>query len=533
MIWMATGSFQFAFKLFTAFAASVVALAGMADAQTLRIGTKVTPSSIDPHYHASGENSAILPHLYDALVRLDHDLNPQPGLATAWRLVSDDVWEFDLRQNVRFHDGAPFTAEDVAFTIERIPNVRNSPGSYEILTKRIARVEIVSPHRIRFHTDGTYPFLDRDLSGVMIIPRKLGLDVEARAFNAGDAAIGTGPYRFVSWAPGQQLVFTRNEEYWDGAPQWQDVFFIPISNDPTRIAALLNSEVDIIDHVPLADRAQLKTNQEISLVESPAARIMFVHLDSARTNSPFVADIHGKPLERNPLQNPSVRRALSLAIDREAIVNYLLDGAGEPASQILPAMFEGSNPALKPEKPDRARAKALLAEAGYPDGFRITLHSPSDRYPNDAKVAQALAQMWWRIGVITEVETMTRNVFFPAAARQEFSAYFSGWGETSVAMALSGLIHSYDAEKGFGQGNRARYKNETADALIEEALVTVDADRRNALLAEAQQIVFRDDQGLIPIYHPSYAWATRRNVKFDANVEGVTQAMRAEPMALH
>lgn len=526
---MAIHLFHYFFKALVAVIAGVFFLTCTANAQSLRIGTKVTPSSIDPHYHASGENSAILPHIYDALIRLDHDLHPTPGLATDWRLIGEDVWEFDLRRDVRFHDGSPFTAEDVAFTIERVPNVRNSPGSYAILTKRIAKVEIVSPHRIRFHTDGPYPFLDHDLSGVMIIPKKLGLEVEARAFNAGDAAIGTGPYRYVSWAPGQKLVFARNDDYWGDAPAWKDVVFTPISNDPTRIAALLNNEVDLIDHVPLADRAQLKVNEAVSLVEGPAARIMFVHVDSDRVASPFVAGANGKPLGENPLQNPLVRRALSLAIDRHAIVNYLLDGAGEPASQILPGMFEGTNTSIKPEATNADHARALLAQAGYPDGFRLTLHSPSDRYPNDAKVAQAIAQMWWRIGVITKVETMTRNVFFPAAARQEFSAYFSGWGETSVALALSGLVHSYDAERGFGQGNRARYSNQTVDALIEKALVTVDADERNDLLAQAQAIAFRTDQGLIPIYHPSYAWATRANFSFDANVEGVTQAMRAKP----
>lgn len=496
-------------------------------ADELRIGTKVVPSSMDPHYHASGENSTMLPHVYDALVRLDENLHARPALATSWRIVSDTVWEFELRRGVVFHDNTPFTAEDVAFTFARIPNVKNSPGSYEVFTRRIARVEVVSPYRVRFHTRGPHPLLEHDLSGIMILPHHLGADVDTRAFNAGHAALGTGPYRLVSWRPGSDMRLARNERYWGARPEWDSVHFIPIGSNPTRIAALLNREVDLIEDVALADRERLMSNRSVRAYESPLARLMFVHLDSARESSPFVRGADGRALPQNPLRDARVRRALSLALNREAIIEHLLDGAGVPASQVLPARFEGANSMLLPDRYDPAAARRLLREAGYPNGFRITLHATSDRYPNDARVAQAIAQMWWRIGVITEVETLTRNVFFPAAARQEFSAYFAGWGETSVANALAGLIHSYNPGRGMGAGNRARYANAEVDALVDQALATVDARRRNTLLAQAQQIAFRDDQGLIPLYHPTASWASVTDLTYDANVEGATQAMRA------
>lgn len=509
---------------------AVTLLASEARAQPdhLRIGAKIGPSAIDPHYHSSGENNTLLRHIYDSLVVLDNRLRVRPSLATTWRNVAPLVWEFELRRDVRFHDGTPFSATDVVFTFERIPKVRNSPGSFEIFTRRIARIEVVDNYRLRFHTKRPHPFLDHDLSAVMIVPHTLDAHVDTPDFNRGTAAIGTGPYRYAGWTPGRLFSLVRNEGYWGQRPVWRSVNLVPISSDPTRVAALLNNEVDLIDHVPLADRGRLNSDPEIAVFAHEAARLMFVHLDSARARSPYVTDHQGKVLDPNPLRDARVRRALSAAIDRAALVDHLLDGAGSPAAQILPPDFEGSSDTLRPEDHAPERARRLLAEAGYPEGFRLTLHSPSDRYPNDARVAQAIAQMWWRIGVVTEVETLTRNVFFPSAARQEFSAYFAGWAELTVANAMAGLVHSYDRDAGLGSGNRARYANSEVDRLVEEALTLFDPIRRQTLLSRAQEIAFREDQGLIPLYHPDYAWAARAgHVLYDANMEGATQAVRA------
>lgn len=471
----------------------------------------------------------MLPHIYDGLIALDKNLHAQPSLATSWRVIDENTWEFDLREDVIFHDGSKFTAKDIVYTFNRVPVVRNSPGSYARLTRRVKKIETLTPYRIRFHTDGPHPSLDHDLAYVMILPHHLGLDVETTSFNAGTSAIGTGPYKFTEWIPGQFFKLERNANYWGDTPTWTDVIFTAISSDPTRIAALLNNQVDITDFVPLADRESLGKNPQVTLHDSPAARLMFIHMDSDRDISPYISDIDGKPLSKNPFKDPRVRRALSKALDRDAIVKYLLDGAGIPASQILPASFEGSSPDLLPDVLDIEGAKKLLTDAGYPNGFRVVLHSPSDRYPNDAKVAQAIAQMWWRIGVITEVETQTRNIFFPAAARQEFSVYFSGWGDALVANAMLGLVHSYDAKSGFGSGNRARYSNTEVDALIETALTTLDKDERIERLERAQAIAFRQDQGIIPLYHPTYSWATSNKITYRANLEGRTQAMLAHP----
>lgn len=500
------------------------------EGKNLVIGSALSPSSIDPHFHASGENNTLLPHIYEALVKLDQNYVAMPLLAASWRTVSGRVWEFELRRGVRFHDGSPLTTKDIAYTFARIPRVKNSPGAFTIYTKRIEKIEIIDDYLFRIHTVRPHPYLLNDMSAIFILPHHLGLDVETPAFNTGQAAIGTGPYQLEKWLPGQGMTLKRNEAYWGKGVAWAHVTLQQISSAPTRVAALLSGAVDMIDQVPLADRERLIATPDITLTEYEASRLMFVALDSARENSPHISGPNGEKLEKNPLQDKRVREALSLALNRGAIVKHLLDGAGAPAGQILPATFSEGAPTLAPAVFDAARARGLLAEAGYENGFRLTLHSPSDRYPNDAKIAQAIAQMWWKVGVITQVETQTKNVFFPAAARQEFSAYFSGWATTYTTEAMDGLLHSYAPDKGLGQGNRARYSNKTVDALIMKAHGEMDKEKRKALSLEAQTIVFQEDFGLLPLYFPTYSWAYRSDrIRYQANAEGSTQAMRATP----
>ena len=482
---------------------------------------------MDPHYHSSGENNTLLPHLYDSLTRLDASLKLRSGLAASWQRVDTNTWEFNLRDDVVFHDGTTFTSAAVLYTLHRIPQIKNSPGTHALLLRDIESVETIGDYRIRIHTRQPSPLLAHDLAGIMILPEHLGFDVDTHEFNSGEAAIGTGPFQFVAWKPGQQLVLRRNERYWDEPPHWQDVIMKPIGSDPTRVASLFNGEVDLIDQVPLADRELIEKRSDVQLWQSTAARLMFVHLDSARTVSPYLRDKNGQALSDNPLQDTRVRQALSLAIHREQIIQYLLEGLGDPASGILPSTFGEGSSSREPQQQDQDKARQLLTSAGYPDGFTITLHTPSDRYPNAVRIAQAIAQMWSKIGVRTEVEAVTRNVFFPAAARQKYSAYFAGWAETSVLRALLGLTHSYDPESGFGAGNRARYVNTEADRLLEEANLTNDDSNRATLLTAAQDIVFHDDQGIIPLYHPHYVWAGKNSLDYEANPEGATQAMRA------
>ncbi len=239
-------------------------------------------------------------------------------------------------------------------------------------------------------------------------------------------------------------------------------------------------------------------------------RVMYVAMDIDRDASPFIRDANGQPTTRNPFKDARVRQALSLAINRAAIVDRVMEGAASVASNLLPPGTPGTSAALgvTPYDPDRARR--LLAEAGYPNGFQVTVHATNDRYPNDEKVAQAIAQFWTRIGVRTEVATLPNATYFPQAARQAFSVMLAQYGADNVSYAYRALVHTYDRERGLGTANRTRHSSPRADALVAEALTEMDDTKRNALLARAAEIAIGEEAIIHMVYHPAYVYAARK-----------------------
>ena len=260
--------------------------AGPIIAADLTMAVRTEPSSIDPHFHVYVPNAATAKHVFDALIWAGPRGEQMPGLSDRWKAVADDVWEFHLRQGVRFHDGVAFTADDVAFTLARAPVVPNSPSSYSQYTKQIASVEVVNPETIRIHTKGPAPGLLWDLMQISIIARHAAEGRSTADFNAGRAAIGTGPYRFVSWQPGDRLRMTANPEYWGGVEPWTNLTIRPIANDGARVAAMLAGDVDMIEGVPSSDRARLLADPKLALWETDAFRIIYIVMDSARDVSP-------------------------------------------------------------------------------------------------------------------------------------------------------------------------------------------------------------------------------------------------------
>ncbi len=373
-----------------------VAPAGAAE---VAIGLRTEPSAIDPQFAILGANQQISEQIFDTLVMRDDKLHLAPGLAVSWRLVDDTTWEFKLRDDVVFHDGSKFSAEDAVFTIARAPAVPNSPASYAPAVSHIAEAVAVDPATLRIRTKWPYPTLPLDLTGLYVISKRVAEHATTDDFNKGTAAIGTGAYRFVEWLPGQRLVLERNERYWGPKPAIERPVFRVLPSDPSRVAALLAGDVVLIEAVLPADLAQLKKNPSIAVWNAASTRLIYLHMDTARGTTPFALDKAGNALDKNPLQDHRVRLALSKAINRQAIVERILEGSASVAGQMVPEGLVGWNPEIKPERYDPEGAKKLLAEAGYPDGFRLTLHGPNNRYVGDEKVALAIAQMWARIGV--------------------------------------------------------------------------------------------------------------------------------------
>jgi peptide/nickel transport system substrate-binding protein len=497
-------------------------------AQTLTLGTKLELNTLDPHFFAAFPTGSSHENLYEKLTFQDETGAVVPQLATSWRLVDPQTWEFRLRAGVTFHDGSPFGAEDVAFTFARVPDVPNSPNSFAQFTRGIERVEIVDPLTLRLHTRTPTPSLPLDLSSVFIVSARAGKGATTADYNSGKAAIGTGPYRLVEWVNGERLVVERFDGHWGGRAPWQRVTERVIAKDASRVAALLSGQVDAIDLVPIADLPRLKQDPRWTVTSGAAAQVHYIALDSARDVSPFVTARDGTPLASNPLRDARVRKALSLAIQRSAIAERLLEGSAVPASQLLPGNFPGASAALRPDPNDMARAQALLKEAGWADGFRLTLHATGDRYPNDAGIAQAIGSGWTKLGLAVAVETMPGSVFFGRASKQEFSAFTAQYGSDDIATGMRALLATHDPSRGFGTANRTRYSNPAIDRELAAALPIMDPAQRNAALAKVME-AYMADQGLIPVFYPVFDYATRKGLSITHRPQRRFNALMIRP----
>ena len=515
--------------------ACALLIAGGADAsaQNLTIGIGGSPTSLDPHFYNASPNISLTQHMFDTLVERDAQVRLRPMLAESWRVVEPTIWEFKLRPGVKWHDGRDFTADDVAFTIERVPTVRNSPGTFAGLVRAITRVEVIDPLTIRFHTAAPHPLLPTELGSIQIISRHAGAGAETEQYNAGTAAIGTGPYRLVSYRSGDRTELVRNDGYWGGAQPWSRVSYRFIANDASRTAALLAGDVDLIDQVPSSDLARLRRDPRVAIHEIQGLRLLYLIPDYSRAENPlWVTDNDGKPLTRNPFHDLRVRRAMSLAVDRQALSERVMEGTAQGTGQWLPQGAFGYNPDVPVPTADPDTARRLLAEAGYPQGFRITLSCPNDRYPNDARICQAVAQMWTRIGVRTEVQALPWSTYAARTSRQEFNMRMGGWGSSTgeASYMLVNIFGTYDRERRRGASNSSRYSNPALDSLTERAAATLDDTQREALLRDAVRMVAVDDQAMIPLLQLVNTWATRRGFTYDSRMDERTTAMGVKPV---
>ncbi len=495
-------------------------------AETLRIGLSFEPTARDPHFHPTTANESLALHVYDRLLVTDELENLRPGLAESWRIIDPLTWEFTLRHGVTFHDGTPLTAEDVVFSAARaccVPNQPFSLGTY-IRGKTFTRID---DHTLRVTTTTPAATMLSDLSRFSIVSRRSG-ERSTAEYNAGQGSPGTGPYRVVGYVPGDRITLEANPGWWAGPPRWERVVIRPITSGASRLAGLLAGELDLIDAVPPADVARLRASGATAVSQGVSNRLIYLHMDSFRTDAtPFARAADGSALSENPLRQREVRRALSRAINRAAIVERVMDGLAVPTGQFVAEGMFGYDPGLAPEPFDPEGARALLAAAGYPHGFRITLHAPNNRLVNDEKVAQSIAQMLTRAGVRTEVEAMPSTMFFSRAGRYEFSLFLSGWGTIDLANAtLRSLLAAPDRERGLGSSNRGRYSNPEIDALVQEANRTVDPDQRAAILRRATAIAV-EDAAIIPLYHQVNAWGTRRGLAYRARSDENTLAESA------
>jgi peptide/nickel transport system substrate-binding protein len=502
------------------------AVAKDAQAQELILALSTPITSIDPHYHNLTPNNALARHYFDALISTDEFQNLVPGLAVSWRTVNETTWEFKLRKGVKWHDGSAFTAEDVLATLKRAPNVPNSPASFAAFIRPIIEATAADSHTLIFKTAKPHPLLPIEISNVMIVPKAIAETAKTEDFNSGKAVIGTGPFKFVEYKSGDRVVLARNDAYWGPKPAWAKVQQRMISNSAARVAALLASDVQLIENVPTTDAENLRANKNLRLGEVVSNRLIYLHMDTGREkNSPFIRTKDGKPMEANPLRDVRVRKAISMALNRDAIVDRVMEKMAVPAGQLLPEQFFGTSKRLKPEKFDPEAAKKLLAEAGYPNGFQMTLHAPNNRYINDEKIAQAVAQYLTRIGIDTKLESMPSAIFFTRGTKLEFSFMLAGWSSSTgdTSSPLRSLLGTFDPAIGSGSANRGRFSDPGLDAMVSTALTQVDDTKRGMLLAAASEKAVAL-LGLIPVHYEVSVWGMRKNISYKARADQYTLA---------
>ncbi|MFN4128750.1 MAG: ABC transporter substrate-binding protein, partial [Paracoccaceae bacterium] len=451
----------------------------------------------DPHWSTLGSQAEALRHVFDTLVGVDETLQLEPALATSWTAIDDVTWEFKIREGVKFHNGETLTANDVKFSIERIPEV-TGPMSMTIYTKRVASVEVIDDYTLRVTTNGTAPSLPNDFIRLFVVPASTGAGAGNEQFNSGEKAIGTGPYKFVSWEPKGDMVLSRFDDYWGEAPHWVNVIRREIPDDAARVAALLSGQVDLINYVPASDYLTMQGNSKLDTFVSDSVYILNIQ-PSLKDEEPQPIKVNGKPVDGNPLQDLRVRKALDLAIDRDTLVRVVLEGLGTPANQLMPKGFFGYSEDIPAPVYNLEEAQKLLTEAGFPDGFEIDFTCTNNRVPGDAVVCEALAQMWSKLGLKVNAQALNGTVFFPAAAAEEYTMTMSAWGTLTgeASYTYGSLVHSKNADLGLGAFNRGNFSDAEFDRLFQEGQQMLDDDKRRALFEQASFIAM-DQRALIP-----------------------------------
>jgi peptide/nickel transport system substrate-binding protein len=506
-------------------------------AQDLRIGLVAQQSAADPHFHNLSPNNQLAKHLFDGLTQQDENQNVSPALAVSFKPLDNKTWEFKLRQGVKFSNGDDFTAQDVIFSLCRVSKVENSPSSFAGNTKAVESVTVVDAQTLHLKTANAYPLLPSELSTIAIISskaaglttpmvyNKAGCDnavpwPKTEDFNNLKLAVGTGPFVLKEFTKGERTLLARNETYWGEKPFWKNVTMRPITQTATRVASLIAGDVDFIENPPVQDLPRLKLDGKV-IAQGLSSRIIYLHFNYIDDKPLGIAEAGDK----NPLRDVRVRQALSKAIDREAIVARIMGGVAQAAGELLGSPMQGTNADMKPEKLDVEGAKKLLAEAGYPNGFTLTLGAPNDRYINDSVIAPALAQMFARIGVKTNVDAMTATTFFAKRNKRDFAIWLAGWGSDSGEMSspLRSLVATPNKEKGNGSTNPGGYSNPAMDAMLEKALSTLDTAERNKLLAQASLIAMKD-YGVLPLHVEVTTWAMAKGLSYQPRTDQYTLA---------
>ena len=505
-------------KLSSLLAAALIACApvgGAAQAETLRWAAQNDILTLDPHSQNHATTNAILMHSYEGLTRYNEKFEVEPALATKWTMISPTQVRFELRKGVKFADGSPFTADDVIFSFGRI---KQPQGTMQIYVTGINEIKKIDDHTVDFILAAPQPILLRNIIDFRIMSKSWSeknkttnvQDYKAKEENYASRNVnGTGPYKITGWTPDQRLTMTINKDWWGKhGGNVTEVIYTPIKSDPTRVAALLSGDVDMLTDLPVQDVARLRNDPKLKIVDGHEVRTIYIALDEFSPELKY-SDVKGK----NPFKDKRVREAMSIAIDREAIKRNTMRGLSIPAGIIVAPGVNGNSPDIDvAAKADPERAKKLLAEAGYPNGFEFQLNCPNNRYVNDEEICQNVVAMWARVGIKTKLVAESMATFIQKVQNFDTSAYLLGWGVATfdAQYTLQSLIRTRTTGAD-GNFNFGRVSDPKLDALVDAMKTETDVTKRNAQIREAL-ILTRDEVHSIPLHHQLRPWAMKKGV---------------------
>ncbi|MDB5851635.1 MAG: transporter substrate-binding protein [Rhodoferax sp.] len=496
-------------------ACALGALGTNAFAQTIRVANQGDALSMDPHSLSESLQFSLTGNVYEPLVGRNKDLSLAPALATSWKQTSPTVWRFELRKGVQFHDGTPFTADDVLFSFARAAGEGSDMKTYVNDFKEVRKIDDFT---VEIETLQPFPILPDVISLVYMmskkwcetnnatkpVDRRKGIE-NAASFRAN----GTGPFRVRERQPNVRTSFTRNGNYWGKIESnATDIIFTPIGNDATRVAALLSGEVDVMEPVPVQDIARVNAGANTRVATGPELRTIFLGMDQKRDELLY-SSVKGK----NPFKDKRVRQAFYQAIDIEGIKTNVMRGASNPTALMIGPGINGFLPEQNKRLPyDVEAAKKLMADAGYGAGFEVSMNCPNDRYVNDARICQAVAANLARINVKINLQAETKGTYFPKILRRDTSFYLLGWTPSTYDAhnALNALIACVD-DKGAGQFNLGAYCNPKVDELAKKIQSETDKAKRNAMIKEAFDI-HAADVGHLPLHQQALAWGISKKV---------------------
>lgn len=473
--------------------------------------------SMNPYRYNETPTNQFMLHIYETLISFDNNAQVQPGLAETWEVAEDGVtYTFHLRKGVKFHDGDEFTAEDVIASFDKAKNP-DSPSAFSSFFTGVESYEALDDYTVAVKTKDVYPVLLNDLSNVYILKKE---NIEGKTEEEiADVVIGTGRYKFVEQVKEDHIDIVANPDHWSGEKPITNVRFRPITNEATRTATMLTGEVDLTVNIPVRDIERLNNTDGVSVITQKGLREIYLNFDS-RKDSPFFTD---KP---NPMADVRVREAMYRAIDVDTIIKNIMNNYASVMNSYIPENYNGYQDVERPAY-DPELSKKLLADAGYPDGFEVTLDAPNDRYVNDGNIAQAVAGYFEKVGIKVNLNLMPKANFFSyiKPAENKSMLLMTGWSDSSgEGLTLANdLLHTYDLEKGVGTVNRGHYSNTEIDAILAKANVELDADKRAEYIAEADKIA-REDFGYIPLHFEHDTYAVKDAINFTPRMNNYIEA---------